>query len=182
MLRRRTPNSKQASESKSSESSNPELLLLDEDDQEQLLQSLEQEVAKQTRQFQKLFALVGGFALLVSLFYPFLCATECSSQWIICWTHAVYSATMHGMVILISRDLRQQARQALIYCLAILIIIPIILWILGKFADDIEHFHLGLMIGNIVTFVGWLLLRWDARSSGKALDDLNSAKYEHKSL
>jgi hypothetical protein len=182
MLRRRTPNSKQAPEP-SSESSNPEsLLLLDEDDQEQLLQSLEQEVAKQARQFQKLFALVGGFAFLVSLFYPFLCATECSSKWIIiCWTHAVYSATMHGIVILISRDLRQQSRQA-IYCLSILIIIPIILWILGKFADDIEHFHLGLMIGNIVTFVGWLLLRWDARSSGKALDDLNSAKYEHKSL
>jgi hypothetical protein len=64
----------------------------------------------------------------------------------------------------------------------LLVVIPVILWLTGKFADDIEHFHVGLVVGNLVTFVGSMMLRWDVRSTTRFLEDLHGAKYEHKSL
>jgi hypothetical protein len=48
--------------------------------------------------------------------------------------------------------------------------------------DEEEHFHLGLMIGNIVTFLGLLVLRWDALSTRQALQELDAAQYKHKAL
>jgi hypothetical protein len=48
--------------------------------------------------------------------------------------------------------------------------------------EEEEHFHLGLMIGNIVTFLGLLVLRWDALSTRLALQELDAAQYKHKAL
>ena len=60
---------------------------------------------------------------------------------------------------------------------------PWIIWFFGSsFAHDEDHFHLGLMIGNIVTILGSLLIRWDMESTNKALKDLDDARYKHKAI
>ena len=158
---------------------------LDEQDQQQLIESLEQEAAQQTRQFQLFFSIVGSFAILVALSYPFLCPTECSTKWISCGIHSLYSAINHGLMILsVSRDdINSRAHGRWFYALSLYTIIPFAIWLLlANFDLDREHFHLGLIIGNVVTWIGCVLLRWDTTSTRRALDDLHAAKYEHKSL
>ena len=159
---------------------------LDKDDQDALVESLEVEALAQNRQFQTYFGIVGGFAALISLIYPLLCQQECSSQWFTCWFHALVSLFAHLGAIYLSRtdpsSLRAQQPLAVVALTTVVIVIPILLWIMGFFSEDIEHFHIGLTIGNLVTFVGTMLLRWDVYSTTKALEDLHGAKYEHKSL
>lgn len=160
---------------------------LDSDDQNALVASLEAEYRSQAKQFQLAFGLVGGFAMAASLLYPFLCEEECSTRLLACWTHTAVAVVAHGLSILLSRIEQHGSSQttrsmALLVGASSLTLVPVLLWVAGFFHDDIEHFHLGLVLGNAVTLTGSMLLRWDAHSTRIALEDLNGAKYEHKSL
>ena len=160
----------------------PETQYIDRDDQDELVASLEDEATYQTKQFQKYFGFIGAFALLASLLYPLLCQEECSSRWIPCWMHATSSSVAHGLAIHQSRnDIQSQFSKWQLLAL-LLVGTPFSLWLLGKFPDDIEHFHLGLIIGNVVTFVGTMILRWDTLSTKKAIEDLHGEKYAYKTL
>lgn len=170
------------------------LEFLDTDDQDALVESLAYESKAQAQQFQKLFGLVGLFAIFVSLGYPFLCQEECSVRAFSCWFHVLSSCGTHGLSIWLSRvDLealwsteetgRVQMFPPIATLFGILVnLVPIVFWVGGIFHADVEHFHVGLGLGNVVTFTGSLLLRWDAVSTYAALEDLDGAKYEHKSL
>jgi hypothetical protein len=154
---------------------------LDQDDQDTLVDSLAQEVAHQTQQFQNMFRMVVGFAVVVSLFYPLLCQDECSSSqyWVVkCWTHALYSALNHALVIVLVTN-----KQNMMPFLAAGTLVPlVVVWMLGFFSEDIDHFHIGLIIGNVVTLLGSFLLRWDAQSTRNGLVELDASKYRHKAL
>ena len=155
---------------------------LDQDDQDKLVEKMAQEVAHQTQQFQKMFRMVAGFAVVVSLFYPWLCQDECarpnSQYWLVCWTHALYSALNHALVIVLVAK-----KEKVMPFLAAGTLVPlVVVWIFGFFSEDIEHFHIGLVIGNVVTLLGSFLLRWDAQSTRNALVELDASKYRHKAL
>jgi hypothetical protein len=156
---------------------------MDIDDQDLLVHSLEDQAFQQTKDFQRYFGLVVGFAVLVSLVYPLLCQEECSTQWAACWIHAAVSSLTHALSILLSRKDPPSSRDLpLLLATSVPTVIAVLLWLAGKFAEDIEVFHLGLILGNIVSFMGSLLLRWDIQSTKTALEELHGAKYEHKSL
>ena len=64
----------------------------------------------------------------------------------------------------------------------VLQLIPCCVWLMGDTGDDPDHFHLVLLIGNAISFLGSLVLLWDIDSTNKALADLESSQYKHKSL
>jgi hypothetical protein len=193
--------------------------MMDTDEQDELIRSMEEDAQKQSQLFQTAFSLVGGFAMVTSLFvYPFVCHDECSQRLLSCWTHAIISSGTHGLSIKISRSMNRCyprrsaddadnggdddvnsnydkdplipippppfsfAKSTLFGILVLLHVAPLLLWVMGGFDQDVEHFHLGLLLGNLVTLLGSFLLLWDLQSTRQALSDLNGAKYEHKSL
>ena len=167
---------------------------IDEDDQEKLVLSLQVDAIRQAEQFRRFFAVVCVFAILVTIAYPLLCRTYCSSQPRLCWIHSAYSSILHGVIIALQyyvplrgpqlgkitmeANTESSSRSAILLT-AILITLPLLL---GVLKNDAEDFHLGLIIGNMVTFVGMLLLRWDAASTRRALEELHASKYKYKDL
>lgn len=175
-----------------------DMIIMDTDDQESVIQALQEQAQEQVQLFQKAFAIVGVLAIVITLFvYPFLCYDECSQQPWSCGTHALVSSLSHGLAIYGSRfpNIPPRPEETLLLLLpvsilkttpfllaTILNVLPIIFWVGGAFHLDVEHFHLGLVVGNILTLLGSFLLVWDAQSTQQALDELYGAKYEHKSL
>lgn len=160
---------------------------LDEDEQRELVQSLHIQAVEQSRFFQKAFGYgIGGFAMIFSLCFPFLCPDECRHE-STCWVHAVFASavhawTVHSFVLPSSSAAASPSRSKDVVSLA-LQVIPWLIWVFGSsFAHDEDHFHLGLIIGNLVTYLGAFLIRWDMESTNKALQDLDAAQYRHKAL
>ena len=172
------------SKTRYSESTNASAEPMDEDDQIELIESLEKEALEQTMFFQKIYGFgIGGMAIVVSLIFPLLCPDECRETPIACWCHAMLSSAVH-------------AWQAIPFAFQIAIVngpphmavdstfqlIPIVIWLLGFFGNDEDQFHLALLIGNLVTFLGSRLMYWDIQSTKKSLESLDAARYKHKSL
>jgi hypothetical protein len=183
--------------------SSDECELMDEDDQNALVQSYHAQAAAQSQFFQKVFGYgIGGLAMVLSLALPVLCPEECAVLGArSCWGHAVYACVVHAWSVhpFLFRPPQTPApsiddKAALLalstnndpgYFVVVgmtLQLIPLIMWLAGFFNHDEDHFHLGLMIGDVVTFGGAWLIRWDMQSTDRLLLDLNNAKYEHKSL
>ena len=171
--------------------------MMDTEDQDNLIQSLQEQAQEQVQLFQKAFVVVGFLAMVITLFvYPFLCYEECSQRQWSCGTHAVFSSISHGLTIYgsQSQSLKSPHDDALLLLpvsilkstpfllAAILTLMPVFFWVGGAFHLDVEHFHLGLVVGNILTLLGSFLLVWDGQSTQQALDELYGAKYEHKTL
>lgn len=174
---------------------------LDTDDQTALIATLADEAQRHLKQFRLAFGLVGGFAAIVSLMYPLLNPEECSVRLFPCWFHSIGAAVIHSLSVALSQFQTPDISSPLYHTTTIsqpnkgsrllhiflggttmLHVLPPLLWWIGMLDNGAEHFHLGLWLGNVVTFLGALLLRWDASSTKRALEDLNDAKYEHKSL
>jgi len=157
---------------------------LDSDDQDELLESLEIEAAEAIRRFRLYFVLVACFAIFLSLILPLLCQEECSEQALFCWTHSIYASILHGLSIFLAKNAGKRSNQDFHWFVLtfVLVSIPMLVWTLGKIKDDIEHFHLGLALGNMTTLSGCMFLRWDDQSTAKSLQELHGLKYEHKSL
>jgi hypothetical protein len=156
--------------------------LLDEDDQDTLVKSLETESLEQSRRFQIFFSYVGGFALLVSLGFPVISHEECSAQWLTCWSHSLVAAVAHCCSIALGQADPHASISTFAKSGIALISLTVILWVVGVTSDSFDHFHLSLICGNIVTFLGAGLLRWDIENTLTDLEELKAAKYEHKSL
>jgi len=185
--------------------------ILDTQDQEQFIQKMEEESRRQSQLFQTIFEYVGVFAMIMSLvFYPFVCQEECSIRFGSCLIHAIVSCGTHALSIKISRSMTKSmnghgnshesesrlpqsatavAGLGTTPILLLLVVVwvvahlaPLLLWVFGSFHEDLEHFHIGLTIGNFVTMMGTVILLWDAHTTCEAFTDLYGAKYEHKSL
>jgi len=158
---------------------------MDEDDQIELVEALELEVAEQTRYFQMAFGYgIGGMAIFVSLIFPLLCQDECyvdRQTTIACWTHSVLSSLVHAWTVY-PFALQRNQRPRPIAIDGTLQLIPILMWWFGFFHNDEEQFHLALLIGNLVTFSGARLMYWDIESTKRSLQSLDAARYRHKSL
>lgn len=177
---------------------------MDEDDQRALVESHHKEAAAQGRFFQAAFGYgIGSFAVAMSAFLPLLCREECAASGAVpCWGHAAYSCLAHAWAVwpfIFCRPKQQEGGASaaagnlpppssardpdrhLAVGLA-LQLVPPVLWLAGAFDRDEDHFHLGLMIGNLVTYGGAWLILWDARCTDRLLRDLRDAQYKHKSL
>lgn len=179
---------------------------IDEDDQKDLVESLQSEANIQSIFFQNLFGYgIGGLAILFSLIFPLLCPDECAANYndnnnnnnaTICWLHAFYSSLTHAWVIypFVTKKTSQTRRRvskirAITDFIGIALqLLPIILWLTGFFIiavqqdGDAHFFHLALIIGNFVTYIGAQLIYWDIQSTRKAIEELDSARYKHKAL
>jgi len=185
--------------------------MMDEDDQRELVETLQREAAAQTRFFQKVFGYgIGGMAMVLSLVFPLLCPDECGvdrETARACWIHSVLSFAVHARTLLpflsepsasklvsTSKATSKATSTATSTATATSFTIPdavdvlsqavpILIWWGGLFSThDEDHFHLALLIGNFVTFVGARLMHWDMRATERALEDLDGARYKHKSL
>ncbi|KAG7342210.1 hypothetical protein IV203_007302 [Nitzschia inconspicua] len=159
--------------------------LLDEDEQKALVDKLKADAAAQSRFFQRLYGYgIGGFATIFSLCFPLLCPDECHKERV-CWIHAVYSSLTHVWTVhpfLVPSTKSQLYRWNGIISL-IVQVIPWLIWMFGTaFLQDEDQFHLGLMIGNLVTYLGSFLIDWDMNSTNRALKELDDAQYKHKAL
>jgi hypothetical protein len=160
----------------------PEDEVMDEDDQTALVEALEKECAEQLKQFQLYFTYIVYFAIVISLVFPLLCQEECSYQMTSCWTHALYSAIVHGLSLFLARNNSQSQDLRWFVLTFLLVAIPINVWVMGAFHEDIEHFHIGLILSTMPTFGGCIMLRWDDRSTFTSINDLKRLKYEYKTL
>jgi len=168
-------------------------VFLDEDDQIELIESLEQEAASQTRFFHGLFGFgIGGMAVVFSLILPVLCPDECSAgngRAMACWSHSVYSCCLHAwsvhpFVLSKQQSLTTNGPPSIMID-ALLQAIPILVWFTGLVDSndgDEDYFHVALLIGNLVTFGGARLMYWDMQSTQRSLEGLNAARYKHKAL
>jgi len=178
---------------------------MDEDDQRELVKLLQLEAAAQSSFFQKVFGYgIGGTAIFLSLVFPLLCPDECSADRgtaLACWSHSVFSCGVHARMIhpfvlqsssttteLSSSTTSSSASTSLtITTIATntdiaLQVIPILLWLTGFFSKDEDHFHLALLISNLVTYLGAHLVFWDMQATQKELESLDAARYKHKAL
>ena len=153
---------------------------MDSDDQTLLVETLEKEAAEAMMRFRYYFVSIGNFAIAASLVLPLLCQEECRSQSLFCWVHSIYSSLLHGMSISLAKKPGNDF--SLFVMSFILASIPMIVWLMGRFEYDVEHFHLGLALSNMITLTGCMLLRWDDTVTRKSLKELNELKYSHKSL
>ena len=171
---------------------------MDEDDQDELVTSLQDDAIRQAKQFHKFFAFVCLFAIFVTVLYPWLCPVDCSNKQFRCWIHTGYSVLLHALDIALQKHTPFEntpqstmigmkaalfiSSRGLILAAASLTVLPLVLLLVGAITDDVEDFHLGLIVGNMVTFGGLVLLRWDAASTNRALEELNGSKYKYKDL
>lgn len=183
---------------------------LDSDDQDALVSSLENEIIGQARQFDTYFRIVVVFAIIVSLIiYPFLiCREECSMHVQSCAVHSVISSVIHGLCFYNTNDKitammattvkrfgtsaaqsKEDNNNNIVWDyvwhvgMLLLVLLPIIMWLYnGFYESDIEHFHLGLIAGNVTIYCGALLIRWNNNSLSSELQELYKAKYDYKSL
>lgn len=160
----------------------PEDDLMDEDDQNELIETMQREVEAQMQQFQHYFTLIGFGAIAIALLDPFLCQEECAEQMVSCWTHSVFSAVVHGATVVLARNKSYVQDFHWFLTVFALVVLPIVFWMMDFFHDDIEHLHIGLSLCNMVTFAGCMLLRWDGKCTSISVNDLHKLKYEHKTL
>ena len=180
-----TLNRRGRSQTRYSESTNADQdELIDEDDQQELIESLQREAAIQSRFFQNIFGFgIGGMAIVFSLIFPLLCPDECAAEGMgACWSHSVFSSALHAWSIhpFVLKTLSTRSPTTIID--VALQMIPILLWLTGFVSRDEGLFHFALLVGNIVTFIGAHLIYWDMKSTETALGNLDAARYKHKSL
>ena len=155
---------------------------MDEDDQKELIQTIQREVEAQVQQFQHFFTLIGLGAIAIALVDPFLCQEECKEQLFSCWAHSIFSAVLHGAAVVLARNGSNAGDFHWCLTVSALVLLPIVFWMMDFFHDDIEHLHIGLSLSNMVTFAGCMLLRWDGKSTSISINELHRLKYAHKTL
>lgn len=156
--------------------------VMDEDDQSELVEEIFLEAEAQMRRFQSYFKCIGVGAMTIALVDPFLCQEECEQQIASCWTHSIFSSILHVAAVALARNQNDEQDFRWFLTLFGLVVLPMILWIMDLFHEDVEHFHIGLLVSNMVTFAGCILLRWDDQSTSTAINDLDDLKYAHKTL
>lgn len=155
---------------------------MDEDDQNELVEAIRLEAEQQTKNFRRYFTYIGAGAIVIAISDPFICQEECAQQLTSCWTHSIFSAIFHGVAVVLARRASNGQDFHWFLLTFAFVAIPMILWIMGLFHEDIEHLHIGLLLSNMITFSGCLLLRWDDHSTSIAIGDLHDSKYGHKTL
>ena len=159
---------------------------IDEDEQRELVESLRRDAAVQEMQLFKVYGFgIGGMAIVFSLIFPLLCPDECSTGAAGCWSHAVYSSLTHLYVIhpFVLKNTSTRVLATRMDAVAFLLqAIPIIFWFAGFFSRGEDNFHLILLIGNAISYLGAHLVCWDMQSTLKSIEELDAARYKHKTL
>lgn len=187
--RRRKPNN--AAPSRAAEEVENEVQPLDEDDQEEIVQSLTEEAQEQMELIHSIFSRVCEAAIFLCL----LVGMATPDVW--CWIHVIGASVLHWGSIQVAATAKPGSDdrgtfQTYFPLLAVLAVAAVVVRPGGATAaskrslssereDDLSH-HLGLAISNIVTMGGAFYLKWDSRSTRKALEDLERSKYRYKSL
>lgn len=173
MRRRRTPEA-----SASTETGNP----MDEDDQAEVVASLEKEGLQQIETFNRIFSIIcfvamGSTAVVVLI----------HGGGLLQWAHAIYSASVYWIARLyaaaeVSGSLKYSGNVAL---LVLSVLSPFLLMTAYNTSlteNDTAHLHWSIALANLLIVVCSILLRIETINTVKGINTLESSKYSFKSL
>ena len=172
---------------------------LDEQEQEQIIQSLMEESREQMELIHSIFSRVCEAAIFLCLVVG---VTTTPDVW--CWVHVIGASVVHwGAIqvvasskIIMSNDSNSSRSKAatLQKYLPLLVVFTMAIYVLrnnsfspnntvarNRLGDDTSH-HLGLIVSNVVTMGGAFYLKWDNQRTKQALEELIKSKYQYKSL
>jgi hypothetical protein len=166
---------------------------MDQDDQEKLIASFRKENEKQNQQIESIFHLLAGLLAVLSIFAAFVVhRREPSSPLsliILRSTHAALSCLVHYKAVTIIQvpdvnDLSWSIYRP--YGFSIVAAAFALYVTRANAARAPEngsiYLHRGLVIANTLILAGAFLLRRERQISEKSLFELQSAKYQYKSL
>lgn len=161
---------------------------LDEQEQEKVVQSLMDEANEQIELIHNIFSRICEAAILLCL----IVGATSADPW--SWLHVVGASFLHWGAIQVAATAKpQKDERSIIRKIAPLAVVVVVA---GAFLypnssrpkrakrhidHDVSHF-MGLAMSNVVTMIGALYLKWDSKSTKKALEDLEKSKYHFKSL
>lgn len=146
---------------------------LDDDEQEEIVQSLEDEVLKQAAQMRRIFTAVCIVFACASLGMVWIGANSKAE-----WIHGIVSAGLH---LLASRNIDiMETKRFRDNGTLVVAVVP--LMILGYYRTTTSDLHWAMAISNLLSLLGSLFLSWDTISSLEGIGELRASKYKHKSL
>ena len=143
------------------------ILLLDEQEQEELANSLEGDAKQQLVNIERAFGLVCFTAATCVLSIPMVVGHG--------WWHAVISAALHVFSAFFVRFRRND----------LWLVVPTLLPILYLFQrDEFEHseFHWGIVLTNVIMGGGSIFLRHDRINTLAQIDEMQASKYKFKDI
>jgi VIT1/CCC1 family predicted Fe2+/Mn2+ transporter len=158
--------------------------LLDQDEQEELVQSLEQEAQEHAQHVRHLFSVVCwgamGLAVLVAVFPVLFLGAD---NWTAVVMHACVSVSLHWLAmksaVISETELSIQRSDMVLLGLSLLPLLVVVAFL--RTMDHVEV-HLGLTLSNVLTMAFSYLVRSDASSTHDAVQGLRLSKYKYKSI
>lgn len=171
------------------ETESPDLLVMDEDEQDRLIQQIQLENSQQQAKMDRIFGYIcvtgAVFSLLVGLFVELrqMSRHHSADVRVANGMHVCLSVVLHiNSCAFLKQDASQFAK----------VFIPMginaLLTVVGLFLarrrqdDDRLHVHHSLLVGNLIVIAMGLWLRREQRLTLGSIHDLQSAKYHFKSL
>lgn len=144
---------------------------IDEDEQDEIVQSLEEEAANHIRFLTLVFTV---FCRLASVAFFILALMPNITISIRC--HGLYSSILHEY------SNRQQHYALLKKNDQILILLTVLPLLLPLIVSDDDARHWSLTFSNIITMFGTFYVRKEKGTTEASVSDLKSSKYKYKSL
>lgn len=177
-------------EGQKEESDSPDLLILDEDDQDRLIEELQQQNAVQQRQIERIFGYLchvcAAMSIALGLFVEYRQWNTTSRSMAVraaSWAHVFVSFLQHvhsfglrnQVASLVSTAVRPMAINALLAVGGMFLA-------RRRHEDDRLHLHYSLLACNILVLSLGLVLRREQRLTLASINGLQSKKYHFKSL
>lgn len=153
--------------------------LIDEDEQDQIVNTLEEEVTNQINQSNRFASIIGYLAVILNIILAVL--NPFAEMNVLLWAHATVSSGFHLYSTLSHAVDTTKDNQHDISLVVLAILSCLLLAILG--ADHpMFDLHFVLFIGNLLTTSFAVWLRRDSMATLCAIHELEAAKYKYKSL
>jgi hypothetical protein len=158
---------------------------MDEDDQDEVVASLEQEGMKQIESTNRIFTFVCILAMIITALVVVIHGGGMRPC-----THAVYSAGVHWLArihatTVSSRSLQSSLQSSSVALLIFLVLSPLFVIAASMSslnADDTATMHWSIALANLLVAICSLLLRIESANTIKAMELLEGSKYSYKSL
>lgn len=153
---------------------------LDEDDQAQVVASLEEEGMQQIESTNRIFTFACILAMGITVVVVAIHGSGVRQ-----WTHAVYSVAIHWLArmhAVSSGPLLQSNSVALLVFLVLSPLLVIAASVTSLNEDDTATLHWSIALANLLIAICSILLRIESANTIKALELLEGSKYRYKSL
>lgn len=177
-------------EGQTEEADHPELLHVDEDEQDRLIEDLRLQNSRQQAQMERIFGylcrLCAALSTLLGLFVELRqwnSASLSMAVFVATWAHISLSVLQNVNSFSLFKPETSWVLKVF-PSMAINALFAVVGMFLARRRqlDDRLHLHYSLLAGNILVLSMGLLLRRDQRLTSASIDDLQSKKYHFKSL